>query len=88
MSNYTPGPWKINRSLGFIANDERRTVVCWIPAPASSPLVEEDARLIAAAPELLEACRAALELSEIENSLTSKVENLLRAAVTKAEGGP
>ena len=60
------------------------------PAGDGDLPAEANARLIAAAPELLEACREALALiSEFELEALDgrdEVPDLLRAAIAKAEG--
>lgn len=56
--------------------------------------IEANAALIAAAPDLLEACKEALSFSETLNGgpfsegLPSETESHLRAAIAKAEGKP
>ena len=96
MSKHTPGPWTPSASRVNANNDER---ICWI-----APLVGHDvcgdreianARLIAAAPELLEACRSALALidanfhyadGKASSSYDMPVRIALVAAIAKAEG--
>lgn len=100
---YTPGPWfaelvdlivyddseKTGRTVAIVAQREEPT--------EDSDVTSANARLIAAAPELLEACReAASLLGDIFNALTeyddgererySRVFDLLDAATAKAEG--
>lgn len=88
MSTY-PTPWKI---------EEAEFEEYWMPGkhynagPARAISNIEDARLISAAPELLEAAKAIMEnLDGIVGEVTSGYhENLiapLRAAITKATGG-
>lgn len=76
---HTPGPWRVERYLGredswFVRGpfDER---VC---GQGSGPVVEANARLIAAAPELLEALEAVVCI----NNLTSHEQR--RTAYEKA----
>lgn len=78
MSKHTPGPWPTRESATHITvtnasgdavfHDDKRI-----------PGVMADARLIAAAPELLEACKAALSDDQ------PYIEKC-RAAITKATG--
>lgn len=84
MTSHTPGPWK----TGFIMNGDR-----WVGPEYDQPKVcriedERDefhanARLVAAAPDLLEACR--LLLSSAHDHQTGIAE--AEAAIAKATGG-
>lgn len=90
MSAHTPGPWKLS---GWTAPDDYGWSIKIPDAPhrieisAWSESSEADARLIAAAPELLSALRRAL--SRCHNCDTggtcSECESDL-AAIAKAEG--
>ena len=101
-NEHTPGPWAA-RDLGrgtveVIGGGDLiarlwRTRVWLLPSEQGGDLpAEANARLIAAAPELLEACQEALALiSEFELEALDgrdEVPDLLRAAVAKAEGRP
>ncbi len=68
-NKHTPGPWKLEWSEGHAwserrivtpdGRDERVAVVSLRGAPKQNPVIAEaNARLISAAPELLEACEA------------------------------
>ena len=102
-TKHTPGKWKACQSIPkeaawegvdewIQADDE--TIVCEKPAayPSQSDVWDANARLIAAAPELLEALKDAannLELIQLqrgENSLTKWIVVQARAAIAKAEG--
>ena len=85
MSKHTPGPWKVehntawNRDVDIRGCDGRQIAF-------ACSLNEADAKLIAAAPDLLEACKFIMD--RIENvAITSKMQIKLRAAIRKAEGG-
>ncbi len=94
-TQHTPGPWEIsadkyaNFKNAVFGPDELKVADC-----GSSRLtgeVEANARLIAAAPELLEALeRAADELKRAQNSNGSQwlvdEEAKARAAIAKAKG--
>lgn len=78
MSKHTPGPWTFEAgghgNCGMIVG--KTSVVCdFVDDPK-----EADARLIAAAPELLEA------LEELLYARTDKSEGMAIAAITKATG--
>jgi len=97
--SYTKGPW-VERA--YLIETESGRKVCLINAeharygePARSSLILEDdanARLIAAAPELLEACKESiLQLEYLDakyhgTSTTAAVLVRVEAAIKKAEG--
>ena len=100
---HTPGPWsassddKLNpeRAYGITVpwndGDERGTVViAEITHADSAERAKADARLIAAAPDLLAACRAALACPEMNwqemDDVSRAAVNAARAAIAKAEG--
>lgn len=104
---HTPGPWNINalsRKMTITGNvhqvtDDKRFPTAFVPAwdaPAKGEIdgTEEalaNARLIAAAPELLEAAKAALASSSLSESEPGginilAVEAMLRASIAKATG--
>ncbi|MFT3959970.1 hypothetical protein [Propionivibrio sp.] len=66
---HTPGPWKVDANCGdagglvvLAANNDRIARVCWYGKQSETPGAEKDnARLIAAAPELLEAAEQLIE---------------------------
>lgn len=102
MSAHTPGPWTIYDPVspypGVEAVASQQTIVLWgygdddCGVRGKNPKeIEANARLISAAPDLLEACQAALathSLAESEPSLPSltEVEDMLLAAIAKATG--
>jgi hypothetical protein len=89
MSSHTPGPWILDeneRGWGLLSNGSDVTSE---PFDCST----DDARLIAAAPELLEALQSFIDLSDdgslhIEGSIATEdpVITAARAAIAKAEG--
>lgn len=94
MSEHTPGPWRIGGTKDLkhgrgreIAADAARIGIVY---GVIDPDVIANARLIAAAPELLEACRDAA--SKIDDCLDGKINfrsdfaDRLKAAIAKAEG--
>lgn len=109
-AQHTPGPWRVSEGLnaGFVAKEQGGFVPIRTPfrhdafqdGPSRSDISDEilgaNARLIAAAPELLEACKATqFSFEKIRNSgegyaaalkrfLSAK--RLARLAIAKAEG--
>ena len=92
MSEHTPGPW--------IVGDGGKSLVVWSDSTCSLPVAEarrsaEDARLIAAAPELLAALKEVAEYCERQRQIPGwRMRNsnddahtlhLCRAAINKAE---
>lgn len=104
-TKHTPGPWYQDRAhtLRIWADDPATPNEAWLIADAAlTGSVDTDnanARLIAAAPELLEACKAAfakleawdIDWDRLHNDSAYKPEfsaetQALRAAIAKAEG--
>lgn len=104
-SKHTPGPWGLERN-GFdtdgirVASDGGRgPTIAWVGADTIGEDNREhlsaeghaDACLVAAAPDLLEACRGAVDLSrrcdlQIDAVLGVPEVRALLAAIAKAEG--
>jgi len=92
MTEHTPGPWVVHptsihpavRSIGTAEAGPRR--ICTVGSTNGNPTDWHNARLIAAAPDLLEA------LNTLPQSLASTDEDLdkwvakARAAIAKATG--
>ena len=100
MSDFTPGPWKAMRITnpgraaaayyiyGVTAKGKYGRCVAHVKNSTIQPLAA-NARLIAAAPELLEACWQALthiEFEECTHGRPFAAGNVLRKAIAKAEG--
>ena len=90
MAKHTPGEWK-HWSHGDIRviRDESGSRIChfdYLTWSGRRPddEVKANANLIAAAPDLLEACKAALNM--VETDLGPPNWDILRAAIAKAEG--
>lgn len=99
--SHTPGPWHIGSGNAEDWYEGNLTILCKSDKPNrltgspyrvlaklnqyySSP---DNARLIAAAPELLEACIYAADVLEGEGGVDlDETINKLRAAIAKAEG--
>ena len=85
MSEHSPAPWSIRQSATHVTvvtasgdaifHDDKRI-----------PGVMADARLIAAAPELLEALTGIIDLYDGRNHEGFAIVSNARAAIAKAEG--
>jgi len=85
---HTPGPWEFRKqSISPVGTRDLYGVgpvidrAVWFVAES---VAENDVRLIAAAPDLLEAAQAYLGVIQGDNSPEA---NALRAAIAKADGG-
>jgi len=83
MSKYTPRSWKMVKTLPdaprcyHVEADDGTSITGW----GSVRQYKEIARLIAAAPDLLGACKLALE-----HPLEDYVRDVIEIAIDKAEG--
>jgi uncharacterized phage protein gp47/JayE len=79
--NHTPGPWVADLAYGRVLAEGGPVCIAlkW-PSPLAQPA---NASLISAAPELLEACKAALRAFEHSNCIDWSD---LSRAIAKAEG--
>lgn len=85
----TPGPWHIHKRYPFWVDDsEGRRIVDVEGSRLDVEEAKANARLIAASPELLEACKFAAEHMQEHDRLYSAEErelfDALRAAIAKA----
>jgi hypothetical protein len=103
MTQHTAGPWTIDESPSPVYGSNGTLVAegvriggiatCYTTGTRSSDKNRANARLIAAAPELLEALKRLIELAEDpENERDSDLVEIIhwdhiRALITKAEGG-
>ncbi|MFY2855016.1 hypothetical protein ACOTJG_13670 [Achromobacter xylosoxidans] len=97
-TNHTPGPWVRDTGSGsgcdVRAENGRKVAATWginngdPHRPAYRAECDANARLIAAAPELLEALEWALRAMEARNPLWAEGERFIaaRAAIAKAKG--
>jgi hypothetical protein len=96
MSKHTPGPWRHSYDRGYFVEPLGRDQigrVCTIQAPRNSETGLADARLIAAAPELLDAlvslggtCFCDVGVGDPRMSDHSVPCKKARAAIAKATG--
>ena len=80
MSKHTPGPWEYLGHAWVQTADDKKTPIANFNFFAAT---EANARLIAAAPELLEACKVALGIIGF-----GAEHDQISAAIAKAEGAP
>ena len=101
MNKHTPGPWQHgdldDGDTIYVFGRGEDTLVCEVnDTDLDADEAEGNARLIAAAPELLAACKAAVEYAETCRDIpefssgycigTDHLE-AIKAAIAKAEGG-
>ena len=93
MSKHTPGPWKAEGWESVVVNDTNGNTLVLMPgASYGLAAVKANARLIAAAPDLLAACKAVDDAwTGGENGdwrgALDRALGMARAAIAKAEGG-
>jgi hypothetical protein len=95
MSKHTPGPWKVEPG-GFVGGPVGKGRVCqtWNKFEQDFPNAEANARLIAAAPDLLSAAKAKLAACRMDGGCESVQDDeycsyecvALASAIAKAEG--
>ena len=88
---HTPGPWEtINLNVYHNYPTRQKVADCFVKKPFGvydGGECEANARLIAAAPELLEACKSALALIQISTDYKDmSTAKELMAAIARAEG--
>lgn len=101
-TKHTPGPWSVwtprgpgylfprYHILGPAPADERELAPTVAEIPMSTENSEGNARLIAAAPELLDAARYSVEVLDLiqtDDDAIGEAAALLREAIRKATGG-
>lgn len=95
MSKFTPGPWEYSvqkSKAGLIGSIQQPGETPFADLTGPDETIEANARLIAAAPEMLEALKSVLEDFEllcqqrgIDHALLASLDKP-RAAIAKAEG--
>ena len=96
MTKHTPGPWKIDDSwYDYTVVGPNGEEIIFQDGPHGTPTLKQvDARLIAAAPDMLEALERVLENSMDPKSveefggycLDSETSEIARSAIAKAKG--
>ena len=92
MNGHTPGPWTIDEFLeerGFYKIRAEDAVLCHAHSfseKGTDPEALANARLIAAAPDLLKACKMVAEMAVSWEALTPGDIAEVKAAIAKAEG--
>ncbi len=93
VAAHTPGPWDYTESSGYVWGEDEDTKVCMISfIPKQRDAMDANARLIAAAPEMLEALaniNTLLTNAPDAATLGAAVEQAItisRAAIQKARG--
>ena len=87
MSKHTPGPWRCEPQPGQTVGKHTYThCVMYGDDSIADTLTEADAHLIAAAPDLLKACKAACQDLEFRGDNLTCLYKDIRAAIAKAEG--
>lgn len=96
-TKHTPGPWSVNECHVYRYDDEYDETICDTSgAPTEAAFMsdvpdraEANARLIAAAPELLEACKRLMGRAFVGSHTPREQDplwKLAHAAIAKAEG--
>lgn len=88
MTKHTPGPWRVGDARHTVFGPKTGAASPETIATMGKNNFRENARLIAAAPEMLEALKVALDLEGWQTTC-APVENhfrQIRAAIAKAEG--
>jgi hypothetical protein len=86
VSKFTAGPWEVREVDGLFAVAHRDG---WVLESNDEQQDRADARLIAAAPELLEALQQCLQHIELDESMHGRpfgAGNVAREAIKKATG--
>lgn len=89
-ASHTPGPWTID-GRDICATDERKTIVCEVTGGLQNPVMHADARLIAAAPEMLTMLHkvvATLQVAELggKSLYAAPITNDARALLARISG--
>lgn len=87
MNKHTQGPWEfVDNSLVGPKIDNKPVWLRPVILRSETGIAEADARLIAAAPDLLEALELLLRLHELISPIEGDEVRKTRAAIAKARG--
>jgi hypothetical protein len=82
----TPGPWRVARGRAVYSVEDGEGFA--VAQMWSDPAIQEaNARLIAAAPDMLEALREVADLEPGHFATASAAKGIARAAIARATGG-
>lgn len=93
QTQHTPGPWQYWPSIGQVNRPGDPNQICNIPPNGDKKPADENdanARLIAAAPELLEALEMVVNIATHPKATKADIKRIAeeaRAALAKAKGG-
>lgn len=85
MSAHTPGPWAVDGHF-VVRGDGTALCDVWASRPIPNAEAEANARLIASAPDLLEALEALVWDRDVRDVATHHDIGRARAAIAKAKG--
>jgi hypothetical protein len=86
-TKHTPAPWLIHEISGDIVTQDKEQTICQPNSRLQSGCGEANAKLIAAAPDLLDALIEMIELCTfIASDIQSNLIDNARAAINKATG--
>ena len=83
MSKHTPEPWEVHHTLNVVMSNGE---IIAIPRGGSLVSIKANARLVAAAPIMLEELRGCLHILDAAY-LEPKHQESIRAIIREAEGG-
>ena len=85
-AKFTPGPWVVDENL--ILSGDLRVADVYHMEPIKPGATDANARLIAAAPELLAALKLVVDhAGGVSGTITGADWAIIRAAIAKVEGG-
>jgi hypothetical protein len=84
--SYTSGPWVVTRGAAGDPFSIEGPTVTVAHAKLAKGAAEQNANLIAAAPELLEACKEFVRKCECGEASSRRSYAQMKAAIAKAEG--